>query len=388
MPWLNSQVTYCSNVHPYETIDGLKMLLQHHIIPIKYQRNLDCMSLGLWLNESLIAEMLASEDAMKEVVELFLTHQLTICTLNAFPQHSFHAKRVKENVYLPDWSEKERQHYTLKILGVIERYPMLFENSLSISTVPLGYKAAWNKEKHMEAITHLQHVATQFQRFFQATGTQIRLCLEMEPDCVLESTKQMVDFFQQDLNIANQKTIQQHLGVCFDICHQAVMHEDIHESLETFKRAEIVIGKIQISNAIEFENDQLEHVSKELEAFFKSPFLHQIKTLQSGDLLRFSDLNSESLEKLPKAGTSRMHLHVPINNSRFTSHLKTTQNAILEVFDWLSNEELQPHLEIETYTWSILKTSMEATELNENIIKECKWLTQVLGQRNLIVECQ
>ena len=33
---------------------------------------------------------------------------LTCHTLNAFPYGDFHSERVKENVYLPDWTQRER----------------------------------------------------------------------------------------------------------------------------------------------------------------------------------------------------------------------------------------------------------------------------------------
>jgi len=40
-------------------------------------------------------------------------------TLNGFPYGDFHAERVKEEVYRPDWADVRRHHYTLDLAHIL-----------------------------------------------------------------------------------------------------------------------------------------------------------------------------------------------------------------------------------------------------------------------------
>ena len=69
----------------------------------------------------------------------------------------------------------------------------------------------------------------------------------------------------------------------------------------------------------------------------------------------------------------RAHFHVPIFLKEF-DHLSSTQDQILKVINYINtNKTLCDHLEIETYTWEVLPSSVK-TEIASSIIREIEWL--------------
>jgi hypothetical protein len=384
--WEKSDIVYCSNVHPSTSVAGLIQQLKEHAIPIKQSLSLNKMSLGLWLNQQLVEEILNGASQLDDLLSLFQQEKLTILTLNAFPQSDFHGKDIKEQVYLPDWSEKARLTYCLQLTESVIKYPFLFNNNLTISTVPLGYKANWNKNKHQTAIKQLSLLALKLQKIKEESSIHIRMCLEMEPDCVLETTTEMQEFFTNDLTITTQPEIKHHLGVCFDICHQAVMHEDINKSMHQLISNEIVIGKVQVSNALRFDNIYKQQALESLSDYYNSPYLHQVKCKLGNNIESFHDISDRLTDLLPEKGESRVHFHVPINSSHISKHIQTTQQEIISLLDCLKANNIMPHLEVETYTWSIIDTSATSTALNTHITDELYWLHQQLSRLSLLQE--
>ena len=384
--WKKSDIVYCSNVHLSTSVAGLIMQLKEHVIPIKHSLSLDKMSLGLWLNQHLVEEINKGINPLDDLIGLFQQEKLTILTLNAFPQFEFHGKKIKEMVYRPDWSEKARLEYCLQLIDVVIKYPFLFNDNLTISTVPLGYKANWNKNKHQRAIHHLSLLAIKLQKIKEKNGIHIRICLEMEPDCILETTSEMQEFFTHDLAITTRPEIKHHLGVCFDICHQAVMHENIRTSVHKLLSNEIVIGKVQVSNALRFDNIYKKQAIESLSIYFNSPYLHQVKCKAGNSIKSFHDISDTLTDLLPEKGESRVHFHIPINSPQISEFINTTQDEIICLLECLKAHNIMPHLEVETYTWSIIDTNATSTTLNTRISDELNWLHQQLSRLSLLQE--
>ena len=131
-------LSYCTNVHPGRSFAEVDDGLRRFTSPVRKNYG-EPLAAGLWLANPVVGELLDSPDRMTELTNVLIEHDLTCYTLNAFPFGDFHSERVKENVYLPDWSQENRLEYTencAKILAVL-----LDENvEGSISTVPLGFK--------------------------------------------------------------------------------------------------------------------------------------------------------------------------------------------------------------------------------------------------------
>ncbi len=373
---------YCGNVHPCTSVEELIAQVELHLLPIKRARKLKRMHLGLWLNQSLLSQLCSCDKLRTQWFELLSEHNLTIKSLNAFPQTEFHGKEIKELVYFPEWCQQSRLDYTKLLADFIALYPAVFVQNITISTVPLGYKASWNSDKQKSAIKNLGEIANYLAAIKQDNGIHIRLCLEMEPDCQLESSAELIDFFKRDLKIDTQVNNASHLGACYDICHQAVMFEDIISSLVAIEENNIVIGKIQVSNAMSFKVVNLAKVQSKLKRFNRSPYLHQMKVQSASGIVSFPDLDFNLLNKFSPQEQVRIHFHLPINSHNVTEELETTQNAILEVVSMLASMKNKPDLEIETYTWLVM---VDALGLNECLIKELNWLEKSLTKLNLII---
>jgi hypothetical protein len=386
MNWLRSDIVYCSNVHPCSSVAELINQLYQHVIPIKKSRKLSKMSLGLWFNQVVVADFKENKAQAQRFVDLMHKEQLTILTLNAFPQRLFHGKKIKTKVYLPNWSSSKRLQYNVALLSLISAYPSIFSHEVTISTLPLGYKNNWNKQKHQQAILHLTSLAHYLADFKINTGIDVRVCLEMEPDCVLEKTSEMIHFFTDELKVKDNRDVRNHLGVCFDICHQAVMHENVQSSFHALFLAGIIVGKVQVSNALKFNNMDLSKLIKTLLPFQQSPYLHQMKVKTAEALIAFSDISPQTLDSLPSQGETRVHFHMPINQQVIEPFLLTTQSEIVEVLNYLQSSGLRPHLEVETYTWSVIDVQANNKQLNHYLTTELNWLENQLSIKALLQE--
>jgi len=84
------------------------------------------------------------------------------------------------------------------------------------------------------------------------------------------SPPHVVTFFEGPLARAagaERELIDAHLGVCYDLCHQAVAFEDPADVIAAMTRAGIRIGKVQVSSALELRNPTDESARARLAAF-------------------------------------------------------------------------------------------------------------------------
>jgi hypothetical protein len=258
----------------------------------------------------------------------------------------------------------------------------------AISTLPLGYKSHWNKQKQQAAIRHLVELMIYLNQLKQQTGKHILICLEMEPDCVLESTDELIEFFV--VQARPQIMFHDHLAVCYDVCHQAVMFEDGYQAIQRIVDANITIGKIQLSSALQalFTGDDDSLLTLLLQ-FCEPKYLHQVKCKNAeGQLIDCFDL-SAALEDNRLEGDWRIHFHVPINTGHLIHpQLKTTRDDLLRVFDFLrDNPSIKPCLEVETYSWQVLPAGIrpkDDLELIAGIVNELRWVETELLKRDLL----
>jgi len=383
--WYRHELMYCSNVHPCSSVAELISQIELHVLPIMRTRKLTQMNLGLWLNRTVLQQLNSSSKLCSQWFALLSEHNLTIKSLNAFPQAEFHGVNVKTKVYFPEWSQQSRLDYTQLLVNFIAQHSAFFADEVSISTVPLGYKASWSQEKQKSAIKNLSLMANYLAAIKQKTGTHIRLCLEMEPDCQLESTDEMIEFFINDMQIASEANHAEHLGVCYDVCHQAVMFESITKSITAIEANGIVIGKVQISNALSFYIKDSMQMKTSLASYHNSPYLHQMKLKTLHGVVAFNDLDLNVLNKFSAQDQVRVHFHVPINVKSIADNLYTTQKEIIDVVQCLSSISSKPDIEVETYTWQLIAEKPEPTTLNKYLVCEIEWLEQELHKNHLIV---
>lgn len=397
MPWKKSRIGYCSNVHPGETSELVEDNIKRFTGPIRQCRKLSSMQHGLWLSERACDEYLLDQSRFDALKQRINEHQLSVVTLNAFPVGNFHAERVKQAVYLPHWGKQQRLDYTLKTAQLLAKLLPSDEPFGTLSSLPLGYAQQWTDKNHAYALNYLCETVIALSRLEDSSGKHIQLCLEMEPGCVIQETSQLITLFKQQLPPVAKRyglppsQISRYLGICFDVCHQAVMYENVYQSLQKIVDAGISIGKIQISSALRVSQPGSPAVKNWLSAFAESRYLHQTTGLTaSGDRVFSDDLElALSNQQFQTFEEWRIHFHVPVHQATLGNQwMATTASEINTVFLFLSEHpQCKPHLELETYSWGVLPEQhrpVTDTDLIQGIQAELAFIEASLAQHDLL----
>ncbi|MBQ17797.1 MAG: hypothetical protein CMJ65_11800 [Planctomycetaceae bacterium] len=356
-------LSYCTNVHPGRSVVEVEAGLDACTVEVLGALGRP-LAAGLWLAAPVIEELRQDTSARQRFIEGIGERGLVCYTLNAFPYGDFHGERVKEQVYLPDWSAPARLQYTLACGDLLAA--LLPEGvDGSISTVPLGFKhLPQGEDFQSRAIDALLDWSSQMARRFDSCGRRVRLAIEPEPFCLLETTDETIGFFSTLFAEADRRgmldTAREYLGVCYDVCHQAVEFEDVAESIRRLDADGIRINKVHITCAIVLEDPADNVEGRELLAGYVEPrYLHQtMARSRTGDVLRAVDLDA-GLARDPSpewlaAECWRVHFHVPVD-AEDLGPLGTTRGELKKALASVINDlDYAPHLEVETYTWDVL----------------------------------
>ncbi len=370
-------LSYCTNVHPGRTVAEVEHGLSEYTVPLRSNFG-EPLAAGLWLAQPVVRELLDTPAGVKRFSENLNRQGLSCHTLNAFPFGDFHSPRVKENVYLPDWTDPARLEYTKDCSRILAA---LLSPGVegSISTVPLGFKMFDHPpDFEARAIAQLLDLASHLDRLYQETGRKVRLAIEPEPFCVLETTDEAIAFFSKLFETASERVnpiiAQEYLGLCYDVCHQAVEFEDVADSIRRIDAAGIMLNKIHITCAIHLEDPaQNSEGRKALARYVEPRYLHQtLARTSTGDILKHVDL-SESLALEPPsrfedADAWRIHFHVPVD-AEHLGPLETTRRELKQALQAVAKLDSTPHLEVETYTWEVLPGG-DAVELVDGLTRE------------------
>ncbi len=134
-----THLTYCTNIHPGNGWPEVFANLLHHAPALK-QRLSPHGPFGLGLRlSSMESRQLLAGDHLPRLRSYLDGAGLYVFTLNGFPYGSFHRGRIKAAVFSPDWRDRERAAYTLRLVHILKQLlPEGVEGG--ISTVPLSYK--------------------------------------------------------------------------------------------------------------------------------------------------------------------------------------------------------------------------------------------------------
>lgn len=368
-------LTYCSNIHPGESWADVMHNLESHALDVKSLVTRDGarqspFPLGLRLSHQAASEM--DQAAIDTFRAWCQKHDCYLLTINGFPYGTFHDQPVKESVYLPDWRQAERVSYS-KRLGDLATLMQPDARTLSISTVPVAFKQGFHDSDWPVVYEHLREVLAHFVELKQRTGIKVVLAIEPEPACVLETTTEVLEFFQR---LRPQLTAEQdeHLGLCFDCCHQAVEFEDPAECLQRLEQAQIPIAKVQVSSALRAVT---EGEIRRLLKFDEPVYLHQaVARHPNGELSHYPDLAefALALDAGAQVEECRVHFHVPI----FLEHLGdcgTTQDFLRALLPKLSPEI---PLEVETYSFAALPSHLRTGSAGASIARELDWVAELL----------
>jgi hypothetical protein len=375
-------LSYCTNVHPGVTVAEVIAGIRRYTAEV--QQTLGApIAAGLWLAQPVVAELQRDAGRLQELGDALCHANLTTYTFNAFPYGNFHSERVKEQVYLPDWTQPARLDYTIICARVLAQLlPEGVEGSLS--TVPLGFKSLCQRpDFRQQSISQLIRFAQAMDELHDDTGQVLRLAIEPEPLCVLETTPETIEFFKQLRDAADttgdRQAVDRHIGVCYDVCHQSVEFEDVAASIRELGDHDIRINKVHITCAIELQQPTPQSLA-ELSQFVEPRYLHQtFARSRSGQVLSYLDLDKAICEQPPAgfhdAETWRVHFHVPVDTESL-GLLGTTRADLRKALLQVQALNYAPHLEVETYTWGVLPSG-EKPGLVEGISRELR-ATQLL----------
>jgi sugar phosphate isomerase/epimerase len=385
-------LTYCTNVHPAESWTETRAALAAHLPEIKRRVSPHApMGVGLRLSAAAALELEAPQ-ALEEFSDFLSSEGLYVFTINGFPYGAFHQAGVKDRVYLPNWREDARLLYTNRLANILAR--LLPEGvDGSISTVPGAYLRHLPGARGLEEIADklIRHAA-HLHSLHARTGKFIALALEPEPDCLLETSAQAIDFFGRHLHSPRAvehfcaltgldpecalDALKRHLGLCLDICHLAVAFESPADAIEALQEAEIALHKIQLSAALKIAYPG-EAERAELRPFAEDVYLHQVAALDRDGITRWPDL-PDALADRDTREEWRIHFHVPLWAEHIGS-FSTTADAVREVLALHKAQPLSPHLEVETYTWDVLGDKHRLFDLTTSIARELSWVREQLA---------
>jgi sugar phosphate isomerase/epimerase len=342
-------LAYCTNVHPAETLDGVLAQLRDHCEAVRRRLGRDRLGIGLWLAADAARALVTDPSALRRLRTELDRRGLEVVTLNGFPYEGFGAEEVKYRVYKPDWGDPVRLEHTTALAHVLAALLPGDVTEGSISTLPLFWRTADDDGRRAQtAHAALRTLGRRLDALAELTGRSIRVGLEPEPGCTVETTG---DAIAPLTSIGHDR-----IGVCVDTCHLATSFEDPHTALDALGRARIPVVKSQMSAALHAEHPDLPDVRAALAAFDEPRFLHQTRAATTAGLRGTDDLG-EALRGgvLPDGTPWRAHFHVPLHAAPaapLTSTLHVLKAALAHLVG--GPHPLTRHLEVETYTWQAL----------------------------------
>jgi sugar phosphate isomerase/epimerase len=356
-------------VHPAEDLPGVLAQLDRYAEPVRRLVGVDVLGLGMWLPAVLARELADSPELRAKLRAELDARGLEVYTLNAFPYGGFHDEVVKRNVYRPEWTDGARLRYTVDCAVVLA--DLLPDSAAygSISTLPLAWRTPWTDADDTAAASAFAELTGVLDGMATASGRPIRLAVEPEPGCVLDTVADAVRWLAPRVD-------PRYVGLCLDTCHLAVSFADPVATVASIHDAGLDIVKVQASAALQVEEPSSAAARLALTDFTEPRYLHQVRErTATGTVLAADDL-PEALTELPGRDAWRVHFHVPLH-ARPAAPLSATTDVLRTAITAIeSTVDVMPHVEVETYTWSVLPETAGNggdTALIRGIAAELRW---------------
>lgn len=354
-------LTYCTNIHPGESWAEVQAGLRDNVPLVRDGLGDSCpFPLGIWLSGRAAREIEMRGSA--PFLDWCREQRCEVRSINGFPFGAFHGVRVKERAYLPDWRDPDRRAYTESLARILAGWLPSGAEGV-ISTVPLGFKEKgdWSAARRnlIAALLSIDAIA-------QRTGKQIVLALEAEPACMLETTHDIIRFFEE---LKLPPSLARHAGICFDCCHHAVEFENPAESLWLLAQAGVRVAQAHVTAALRVPGGELERLSR----FSEPVYLHQaVARRTDGELLRFDDLPQALASGEDGRGIDewRVHFHVPV----FAERLGDCETTQPDLRDMLRALPAGVPRVVETYSFGVLPPELQAKTVADSVIRELRWV--------------
>ena len=395
-------LTYCTNIHPGESWPDHFDAIKNNFPSIKEQLSpAKPMGIGLRLSNEASIELIKKEN-LSDFKKWLASEQAYVFTMNGFPYGGFHRTVVKDQVHTPDWTTKERVDYTIRLFHILSALvPEGMDGG--VSTSPMSYRRWFTTPEKLrttreEGTKNIISVVAQLIEIHQSTGKLLHLDIEPEPDGLLETGTEFIEWFENDLlpvaipviktkfNVSHQQAenlVKEHLRLCYDVCHFAIGFEPHQYVIDEMARHGIKTGKIQISAALKAvmnkSQEEINLIKENFKKFNEPTYLHQVVAKTGDDkLLRYPDLPEALKDHKHFFSEWRAHFHVPIFAEKFDL-LFSTQNEIAQVLSIQKKDPFTHHLEVETYTWEVIPSALKLP-LKASIVRELQWVKEILDK--------
>ena len=380
-------LAYCTNIHRGETWEQTFDSLQRHTLAVRDRVSPGRpYAIGLRLGAD-AARALTDRVTLAAFQKWLERENCYIFTINGFPYGKFHGTRVKEQVYAPDWTTRERLDYTNTLFDLLgQLVPAGVEGS--VSTVPVSFKEfIHDARQEKEAAANLWRCVEHIEKVSRQSGRKLHLGLEPEPLCHLETSDETVKFFElMRAQRPGDLRLDEHLGVNYDCCHLAVEFEPPAEAIGRLRQHRIKVSKIHLSSALKVTPTS--DVRSALGAFADDIYFHQvIERCTDGSLRRHRDLDVALQRTLPTGEPQspewRIHFHIPLHSPP-TKLFGNTQDHLLGVLDLVRQDPAMcSHFEMETYTWEVMPPELKNRSVVDQLVAEYEWTLAQLRQRGL-----
>ena len=400
-------LTYCTNIHAGKNWTEDFDILQEYLPIIKKTIAPDQpFGIGLRISEAASLQLI-NPVALSEFKQSLADNDAYVFTINGFPYGDFHHTVVKENVHRPDWTTTARKDYTIRLFKILQSLlPPGMDGG--ISTSPLTYRHWYTSKRDAKnakdkATLNIIEVLKELHTIYVESELLMHLDVEPEPDGMLETGKEYIRWFEEDLLrlgvpvfmqsfglsvTAAEKRIKRHLCLCYDVCHFSIGYENHETVLKELHEKGLRVGKIQISAALKANLKESAGTRIQIKECFRkfneTTYLHQVVAKKSdGNLIRYPDL-PQALDDFDHEGVEqwRAHFHVPISLEKI-GFLQSTQNDILKVLELQKKQPFTHHLEVETYTWEVLPGNIKLP-LTQSIINELNWVIEAVKLETII----
>ncbi len=385
------RLAYCLNLHAATTLEEVAHVLRTYTVPLRNRLvgpgSTEAFGVGMYFEAPAAAELAGDPGKLAELATLMAEERLDPFTFNAFPYGGFQEDGLKERVYTPTWEDGDRLRYTVDVARVAAGLQTAIYGGaegrfLSISTHPGAYGADISDRSGLRRCAqNMGRAVGELAKLEAETGHRIVLSLESEPDASARNSRALAEYLvfarlvgskvlQDEFDTAIEDSgalMLRHLGVCLDCCHSAVEFEEAEESLRLAALEGGALGKIQFSSALTLKAPA-EHPDAvaALLGLDEPRFLHQVTALSaSGEFMHLADLPALAADvaegtasEWMQAEEWRCHFHVPVDldNALGLTTTRSHADAILAAAAAAPGSWNVPelHVEIETYTWSVL----------------------------------
>ncbi|QLE02970.1 metabolite traffic protein EboE [Galbibacter sp. BG1] len=385
-------LSYCTNVHRAETWTELFSVLNDHIPTIKDKISKE-NPFGISLRLSQKASQELSEDNNLDIFkDWLLIHNLYVFSINGVVFGKMHENNIKDLVYAPDWSSKDRLRYTRRLIKQL--CAIMPENVTgSITTSPIGYRYWYSNEEevnkcYIKSAKNLIKLVAELYNLECDTGKYIHLDLKPESNSLLSNSTQVIDFFRAYLLPTGVEVLPQlidrisqdvedivlrYINICYNVSDFFMAFEEPSFTFKRFKHTKIKVGKIQLSSILRLmmhENNK-EQILNLFSKFNQDRFLHHVSEKIGETVITYPDL-MDVVQRHSEIEELRAQFKIPVYIDKFYA-LGSNQDQIVDVIRYLKVNNVCDQIEVETYTWELLPEELK-TNLISSLAEELIWV--------------